>query len=200
MLDLVRERLKQFPPQEIVPGADEPIRNAAVLLALTTEADPGVIFVKRAEHVSSHSGQVAFPGGMWEPPDSSLLMTALRESEEEIALPPQQVEMLASLPPRHTRFDVRVTPYIGLVPPGLDLVPEPAELETLFQVPLSYLANPANLTTTRFSLFDGDYEVSCYLFQQYCIWGFTLGIAAEFLELVLDVRLDLQFHRCLKMR
>ncbi len=197
VLDTVRERLKGFPPETRSPKAEDNLRNAAVLMALTREEDPAIVFIKRALHLNSHSGQVALPGGMWEPEDRNLLETALRESYEEIALPPAQVDVLAMLPPRHTRFDICVTPYVGLIPPGLELVPEPGELEALFLAPLSYLSQAANLTTTRFTLFDVDYEVSCFFYQGFCIWGFTLGILADFLWQVAGVRLDLQFKKLL---
>ena len=162
-------------------------------MALTRSSNPEVLFIKRAEHVNSHSGQVAFPGGMWEPGDSTLLQTALRESQEETGLPPEEVEVLATLPPRSTIHGVRVVPYVGVIPTGLDFVPEPGELEAVFQVPLAHLRDPANLVRTKFKFKQGKVDLPCYFYDGYCIWGFTLGIVAEFLEHCLDLRLDLNY-------
>jgi 8-oxo-dGTP pyrophosphatase MutT (NUDIX family) len=196
LLDLIRTKLRELPAEHHQPEHRENLREAAVLLAVTRADEPSVVFIKRAEHLNSHSGQVAFPGGMWEPGDKSLLHTALRESEEEIALPPGKVDVIATLPTRSTIFGVRVIPYVGLIPAGLDFVPEPGELDAVFEVPLSYLGDPGNLTRTRFEMRGGEFDVPCYLYKGFCIWGFTLGVLAEFLDHCLDVSLDLQYRQC----
>lgn len=193
MLDLIRQRLGHLPPDPHQPLRDGALREAAVLMALTRAPDPSLVFIKRAEHLSSHGGQVAFPGGMWEPGDASLLHTALRESEEEIALPPAEVEVIASLPVQATRFNVRVTPYVGFIPEGLAFVPELGELESVFQVPLSFLADAGNLGAMEYALPDGRYQVPCYSYEGYSIWGFTLHLVADVLEKTLDLRLPLDY-------
>lgn len=194
MLELIRTGLGHWPPEPRQPLTEGLIREAAVLIALTRAADPKVVFIKRAEHLTSHGGQVAFPGGMWEPEDHSLLHTALRESEEEIALPPQEVEIVASLPVQATIFDVRVSPYVGFIPDGLRFIPERGELDAVFEVPLSYLADPANMATTEFALRDGRYRVPCYFFEGYCIWGFTLQLVADLLAETVGLSLSLDYH------
>lgn len=163
-------------------------------MALTLDAEPELVFIKRAEHLNSHSGQVAFPGGMWEAHDDSLLNTALRESEEEISLRPDNVELIACLAPRETRFKVRVTPYVGLIPSGLSFVPEPAELDAVFQVPLRFLADQGNLTSTLYEMGDTRMRVPCFFYQQYCIWGFTLHLLADFLHHVLGLTIPLDYE------
>ena len=161
---------------------DDGVREAAVLMALTAGADPKMIFIKRAEHLSSHQGQVAFPGGMWEPEDASLIHTALRESEEEIALPRGVVEVVAAMDPKVTRFSVRVSPFVGIIPEGLVFVPELAELDAVFQVPLSYLMTPENYTRARFPTPVGTYDAPCIFYDDYCIWGFTFGVMLDMLS------------------
>ncbi|MCK9467939.1 MAG: CoA pyrophosphatase [Porticoccaceae bacterium] len=194
MLDLIRTRFSQWPPVPRQPLVGWSGREAAILVPMTRASDPSLVFIKRAEHLTRHSGQVAFPGGMWEPEDLSLLHTALRESEEEIALPPKQVEVIASLPVRATRFDVRVSPYVGIIPEGLHFVPDPSELESVFQVPLSFLAEPGNLTTAEFNLPEGRYRAPCYKVGNYYIWGFTLQVVADILDNLLELRLPLHYQ------
>lgn len=160
-----------------------------MLIAITRTPDPEVIFIKRGEFGGSHSGQVAFPGGMWESGDRSLIHTALRESEEEIALPPSQVELIAALEPRTTRYDVRVSPFLGFIPEGLELVPELRELDAIFQVPISYLVDAGNYTRTKFSSHFGVYDAPCIYYEDYCIWGLTYGVLVEMLSRVFGLQL-----------
>lgn len=194
MLDLIRTRFSHWPPEHRQPMVDGIAREAAVLVPMTRAADPSVIFIRRAQHISSHSGQVAFPGGMWEPGDQSLMHTALRESEEEIALPQALVEVIATLPARTTRFDVRVSPYLGIIPEGLEFVPELSELESVFQVPLSFLAQLDNLGFAEIDLPEGRCRVPCYWVGDYCIWGFTLQVVADILDNTLGLQLPLAYQ------
>ncbi|MCV6603718.1 MAG: CoA pyrophosphatase, partial [Porticoccaceae bacterium] len=135
MLTIIANNLKPLPLQEVMPLQTSE-REAAVLLALTEEEHPHVVLTRRAGHLNDHAGEVALPGGMWEPEDNSLLHTALRESHEEIGLPPDDVDLFATMPPRDTRLGVRVTPYVGRIAADVELTPELAELDAIFRVPL----------------------------------------------------------------
>lgn len=182
--------LEEKQPQPI----DDELGEAAILLALTqNQENPGIIFTKRAEHLNSHRGEVAFPGGKWEEGDSDLLATAMRETEEEIGLPPQQVNMIASLPVMKTRHQVRVRPYVGLIPEGLSLVANPAELDAVFEVPVRYLLDPSNLTTDHFVGPDYSLRMPCYIYQSYRIWGFSLVVLTDFLNLTLNAGIHLHY-------
>lgn len=192
---MIRDKLRACPPHPLQPSEVGGGRVAAVLIPITRGSAPEIVFIKRAEHLNSHRGQVAFPGGMWEPGDDSLLVTALRESEEEIALPPAQVEVIASFRPRATRFKVRVCPYVGLIPAGLPLVPDLSELESLFSVPVSFLLDEGNFATTVRRLVDHRYEVPCIQYGDYCIWGFTLHLLMELLERVYGFDRPLEYRR-----
>lgn len=181
MLDTIIQNLESFPVNPIVPGANQP-RQAAVLLALTREERPEVVLIRRADHLKDHPGEVAFPGGMWEELDNSLLDTALRESHEEIALHPEGVELIATLPTGATRMGVKVTPYVGVINPGLEFSPDPQELDSVFSVPLDYLLNEDHLTRDVFPVAGEEYSLPCYHFAGYRIWGFTLGVLVDFLN------------------
>ena len=122
-------------------GADTP---AAVLVAVVDRAEPSVILTVRTETVRKHAGQVAFPGGRIDPEDDGPVAAALREAEEEIGLPRARVEVIGTADPYRTITGFTVTPVIGVVPPGLALIPHPGEVAAIFETPLRHLLEPAN--------------------------------------------------------
>lgn len=191
LLDLIKDKLQHRHPLPVQPLGQEHLREAAVLMAITRSQDPEMVFIRRAEHLKSHQGQVAFPGGMWEVNDASLIETALRESEEEIALPRQHVELVAALEPTKTRFDVRVSPFVGFIPQGLIFVPELSELDAVFQVPMSYLLDEDNYGRKHIAVAGGIYDAPCVLYNEFCIWGFTFRVVLDFLAEALDFRPEL---------
>lgn len=190
MLKKITDQLKILPPEPLQPldGRGE----AAVLLALTREPDPHLVLTRRAVHMNSHRGQVAFPGGKWEEGDTSLLATALRESEEEIALPSGEVEVVARLPQRRTRLGIQVTPYMGFIKPGLPLVADPGELDAVFSVPLSYLLESNHLIKKQVDVLGNWCWMPCYHYDGYTIWGFTLTVLVDMLNRIFDAGLDVQ--------
>ncbi|HVJ11774.1 MAG TPA: CoA pyrophosphatase [Burkholderiales bacterium] len=135
-----------------------------------------VLFTQRTAQLKNHSGQVSFPGGRAEPGDASAEFTALRETEEEIGLAMQRVEVLARLPDYRTRTGFRVTPVIGLVAPPLELAPDPREVAEVFEVPLAFLMDERN-RQRRTREFQGQ-QVGYYVFEYGArvIWGATAGI------------------------
>lgn len=196
MLETVIRNLTVFPLTERQPLADQ--REAAVLLALTDEAEPQIVLTRRAVHLNDHPGEVALPGGMWESSDTSLLDTVLRESQEEINLSPAEVDLIATLPTRATRLGIRVTPFVGLIPSGLPLQPELSELDAVFNVPLSHLLDTGNLGQQMFSLLGGEHLMPCYRFEDYPIWGFTLSVLADFLNQSLDAGIELVYPSAIR--
>ena len=128
-------------------GAPEPVAAltpAAVLIAITDRAQPGVILTQRTDTLRQHAGQVAFPGGRIDPQDGSPVVAALREAEEEIALPSAAVRVLGTAEQYRTGSGYQITPVIGVVAPDLPLHPSEAEVAAVFEVPLSFLLDPAN--------------------------------------------------------
>lgn len=121
-----------------------PLMNAAVLVAVTDRAEPGVILTQRTDTLSRHPGQVAFPGGRIDPGDSGPIDAALREAEEEIALPRDRVTVIGEADRYRTVTGFEVTPVIGLVPPDLILIPSAAEVAQVFEVPLDFVLDTAN--------------------------------------------------------
>ncbi|WEK01761.1 MAG: CoA pyrophosphatase [Candidatus Sphingomonas phytovorans] len=121
-----------------------PLMNAAVLVAVTDRSRPGVILTQRTDTLSRHPGQVAFPGGRIDPGDSGAIDAALREAEEEIALPRDRVIVIGEADRYRTVTGFDVTPVIGIVPPDLILVPSAAEVAQVFEVPLDFVLDAAN--------------------------------------------------------
>ena len=115
--------------------------RAAVLIAITDRDGPGVILTERHERMRTHAGQIAFPGGRAEPGEQAV-DTALRESFEELALAPADVEVVGQLEPYGTVSGYAITPVIGVIPPDLPLQPHEAEVAAWFEAPLSRLLDP----------------------------------------------------------
>lgn len=150
--------------------------EAAVLVAITDRDRPGVILTQRPETMRKHAGQVAFPGGRMDPDDADLFAAALREAEEEVALPRDQVELIGATDPYRTITGYKVTPILGVVPPDLALTPNADEVAAIFEAPLDFLLDPANHATntvnfngrsrTYYEIFWGDRR----------IWGATAAM------------------------
>jgi 8-oxo-dGTP pyrophosphatase MutT (NUDIX family) len=117
---------------------------AAVLIPLVMRDELMLLLTERGKNMSTHSGQIAFPGGRTDDTDADAVHTALREADEEIGLPAGHVEVLGTLPNYVTGSAFIVTPVVALVRPGFLLQPNPAEVADVFEVPLRFLMNPAN--------------------------------------------------------
>jgi 8-oxo-dGTP pyrophosphatase MutT (NUDIX family) len=188
----LRQRLGRSRPASSVYGDDgtgreEAATVAAVLVPIVTHPDGlTVLFTQRTAHLKAHSGQVSFPGGRAEPGDASPEETALRESEEEIGLPRSRVEVLARLPEYFTRTGFRVTPVVGLVLPPLELVPDPNEVESVFEVPLAFLLDARNhrrQTREYQGRMVGYYEMP---YGDRHIWGATAGMIVNLYRTLAD--------------
>jgi 8-oxo-dGTP pyrophosphatase MutT (NUDIX family) len=118
--------------------------QAAVLIPIVMRAQPTVLLTLRASHLSTHSGQIAFPGGKVDASDAHAVAAALREAQEEIGLLSSSLEVLGQLPEYVTGSVFHVTPVVALVRPELSLVANSNEVADMFEVPLAFLMNPAN--------------------------------------------------------
>ncbi len=160
---------------EIV-AREQPIRPAAVLIPVVDHREPTVLLTQRSAHLADHAGQIAFPGGKIEATDASPLDTALREAEEEIGLDRGFVDPIGYLDLYATGFGFRILPTVARVKPGFKLSINRGEVDDAFEVPLSFLMNPANhqLHSKEFRGMERSYYAMPYA-ERY-IWGATAGI------------------------
>ena len=179
----LQERLRQR-TRRVLP-AEEPCR-AAVLVPLFRRFDQlHLLFTKRTDTVSTHKGQISFPGGRAEPHDATLLDTALRESHEEIGLAPSDVRVLGTLDDTVTLKAMRITPYVGLIPDPYPFVVQPDEVAYLLDVPVAEFLNPARLRVEEMPHPDGvTRPVYFYTVGGELIWGATARIVKEWLDVM----------------
>jgi 8-oxo-dGTP pyrophosphatase MutT (NUDIX family) len=135
-----------------------------------------VVLTRRAAHLNQHAGQVAFPGGKVDVRDPSPLAAALREAEEEISLIPAQVEVLGALDQYQTSTGFRITPFVGLIDPRWRPVPDPNEVEEVFEPPLDFLMDPANRLRHHHDRWGVRRHYYAVPWGDYYIWGATAGM------------------------
>jgi 8-oxo-dGTP pyrophosphatase MutT (NUDIX family) len=149
---------------------------AAVLIAVTDQAEPSVILTQRPQTMRKHPGQVAFPGGRVDATDADVIAAALREAEEEVSLPPSLVRIIGTTDVYRTITDYEITPVIAVTPPGIVLVPNDDEVAAIFEVPLAYLLDPGNHEVRQVN-YDGlDREYFEIHWQDRRIWGATAAM------------------------
>jgi len=156
--------------------AGEDLVACAVLMPLfARHGQYHLLFTERSDEVYSHKGQVCFPGGKQEPTDSTLLQTALRESEEEISLKAEDVEILGELDDIPTiTTNYVISPFVGFIPDPYALRFDSREIRELFSVPLSFLIDEANFRRDNWS----------YEYEGHIIWGATARIVRQFVDLL----------------
>lgn len=158
--------------------------HASVLVPIVLREQPMVLLTERTAHLSTHSGQVAFPGGRADPEDASTSDTALREAEEEVGLARRFVEVLGVLPTYVTGSSFIITPVVALVQPDCVLHPNPYEVADVFEVPLAFLLNPAHHQRHVFEWQGVHREWFSMPYQDGTknrfIWGATAGMLRNF--------------------
>ena len=173
------ERRGRVPP----PGADS--RQAAVLVPVLAEPEGlRLVYTVRKADLQDHAGQISFPGGSMDPSDGSLLETALREAEEEIDLSRDLVEVVGELEEMYIPpSNFRVSPFVGLLPPGAEMVIAPDEVEEIFTVSLNELMAPETFRRALWRRDGRDYEVPVFSVDgsRREIWGATAAMTAALL-------------------
>ena len=163
------------------------LREAAVLVPLVDRGpEPTVLLTLRTAHLTAHAGQISFPGGRIEDRDADPLAAALRETEEEIGVGAEQVDIVGRLNTYITRTGFRVQPYVGVLRPPLALTPDPFEVAETFEVPLSFILS-RDMPKRHTRVFQGR-ERFFYVFtyQDRYIWGATAGMLQNLRQLLGD--------------
>ncbi|GAB2585824.1 CoA pyrophosphatase [Nitrincola alkalisediminis] len=156
--------------------------EAAILVPLTQdEMNPELILTVRAQHLNSHKGEVCFPGGKRDAIDHCLQTTALREAHEEIGLMPEQVKVQMTLSQVVSKHGLQVTPWVGVIPAQVELVPNPAEIARIFRVPIRYFLECPAPITHRFERNGQEWLVPAWRYEGELIWGLTAHVINELL-------------------
>lgn len=146
--------------------------DAAVLIAITQELQPRVLLTRRSMQLSQHAGEVSFPGGKRDPSDTSNIVVALREAQEETALNPFDVKLLGDLPIQRARSGLSVKPIVGLIPAHVDLIAQPSEIDRIFFADLKALIEapplPYEVRLARQSIYFPSMQVESEI-----VWGLT---------------------------
>lgn len=161
-------------------------RPAAVLVPLFFRSSEWhLLFTRRTESVNSHRGQVSFPGGLIEPSDASPEAAAVREAAEEIGLAAEQVKLIGRLDPLLTVSQFIITPVVGVVSGPLDLQINHHEVAAVFDVPLAWLMDEANLETRSRTPPFSKRPIQVFYFKPYhgeVVWGATARMTVQLLE------------------
>ncbi len=178
-MEEVRARLARRPAKSL--EAPARLRRAGVLVPLfVREARLFILLTRRTESVEHHRGQISFPGGGQEPEDANLWETALRESQEELGIRPEDAVALGRLSPLTTVTDFYVEPYVAAIPQPYAFRPAEAEIAEVIDVPIAALQNPAILEKRK--LPGREEPVLFYHYGEQVIWGATARMVAELLE------------------
>jgi 8-oxo-dGTP pyrophosphatase MutT (NUDIX family) len=151
LVQRLTEALARQPSSALIAGDGMTVRPAsldtvaaAVLVAITDRPEPGVILTQRPDTMRKHPGQVAFPGGRVDPTDSDMIDAALREAQEEVAMPRNRVRIVGLADPYCTITGYEVTPVLGVIPADLTLIANEEEVAAIFEAPLAWLLDPTN--------------------------------------------------------
>ena len=187
MIDSIKQKLELI-------NLIEPTKykKAGVLILLKKDIGSNefqILFTKRSSKLSTHSGEVSFPGGMWEEKDSSLLDTAMRESNEEIGLKKNNVMDLGRMNYLLSRHKVEVNPFVGYLESNQEFIGN-FEIDEIFDVPVSFLLNNNNILYKEFKRNDLRISMPSWVYNGNRIWGLTALITADFLNMCFDAKID----------
>lgn len=157
----------------------EQFKPAAVLIAITERERPGMLLLHRPSNMRAHPGQIAFPGGRIDAGETAV-DAALREAHEELGIDPARVRVIGTSDRYRTGSGYEITPVLGIVPPDLEIRPNPAEVAQWFEAPVDYVLDPANQRTRTVDYEDTEHSFVEIIWSQHgqdhVIWGVTGAI------------------------
>lgn len=169
----------------IVLPPNRSLRDAGVLVGVVAGERPAIILTKRSSRLKHHPGQIAFPGGKVDPGDDGPIGAALRESEEEVGLDRDMVEVLGTLPPHETVTGFIVTPVLGWIRDEFVAVPEAGEVAEVFAAPFDHVTDPARFSVQSRRWRGSRRHYFTVPWGPYYIWGATarmLRVLADRME------------------
>jgi len=171
-----------FNPEFKRPTGEVTLTPAAVLMPIIAKPEPTVLLTQRTETLSRHAGQVSFPGGRVDPTDETALATALRETHEETGITSDFVNVAGYMEGYETGTGFAILPVVGVVKPGFTLMPNPAEVHDIFEVPLFFLLDPKNRERQSREWQGRVREFYAFNYGSHYIWGATAAILVNFAE------------------
>ncbi len=184
LADIAAEPADAQPPRDsdVLAALTVPPVPAAVLVPVVLSETPGILLTKRTASLSSHAGQVSFPGGRIDPGDAGPEAAALREAQEEIGLDPARVEVLGRMADQVTGTGYRITPILAVVPPGQRYEICVAEVEEIFELPMSVVMDPDAPRLQRQHVRGVWREYWVWPHSRHYIWGATAAILVRLAE------------------
>ncbi len=159
---------------------------AAVLIPIIQRQESlSVLLTERSPDLKHHAGQISFPGGRMDPDDADICATALREIQEEVGIDPADVEIVGYLDPNPTVTGYAVTPVVALVELRRELIIDPVEVKSAFEVPLPFLLDENNQEYAEREFEGVMVPIAEFNYGQYRIWGATAGMLIEFRNVIL---------------
>ncbi len=190
-------RLPEDPTRVDLPGGSEhwpafltaqlasTLKPAGVLIPVMSRSEGmSILLTRRSAELKHHAGQVSFPGGRMEQTDGDIAVTALRETHEEVGIPPHEVSVIGYLRPTPTITGYAVTPTIGLIDGGVPLNIDASEVETAFEVPLDYLLDRGNYTQAEREFQGQRFPVIEVNYAGERIWGATAFMLSRFIKII----------------
>ena len=196
MLKTLKQNLNNhFKLKRPVPRRDAILKHAAVLVVVCGARDClELLLTLRSNSVSRHRGEVAFPGGMWQEGDADLLVTALREANEEIGIQASSLELIATLPSASPmRNHLTVIPFVAYMEDEQKLIAQPSEISEIFRVPFRYLMDQKNYHYFEKTFEGQNYRLPYIKYNGHQIWGFTLMVLVELLNVGMAAEIDLNY-------
>jgi len=183
-VDSIRSALSKIPPASSVNS--DGLTAAAVSILIYPKKDGlTIILNKRTDRVEHHKGEISFPGGGRDPEDNSILATALRETQEEMGIDPDDIEILVQLDQVSTRSGFSITPFVGVIPPDYDFKVSNIEIAEVLEVPIESLINTENqVPDDRIWGTDVPNRQYSYVYGEHVIWGATARIITQLLEIL----------------
>jgi 8-oxo-dGTP pyrophosphatase MutT (NUDIX family) len=168
-----------------LPEKKSGLKKAAVIVPFVcVDGEWSLLFTRRSDNLTKHSGQVSFPGGAMESQDKSLVNTALRETQEEIGIPPEEIKIIGMMPEFLTVSDFIISPIVAQLNWPLKLTISESEVKRVFTIPLKWLQNPENWEERIFSHPNGWYG-NVYFYKPYdgeILWGISAKITIDLVQ------------------
>ena len=178
----LKSALQNYEPPPIPPQFMDSAK-ASVMVLVREGSRPSLVLTERTSHLSSHAGEVAWPGGRVEPADANPLAAGLRETFEEIGVPQAAVTVIGELPGEISKFGLWVMPYVGLISADQAVTANPSEVASIFEIPMDWLsANPPK-EIERLDRHGETQWAPVYYFGNYRVWGLTALILASLVDI-----------------